>query len=77
MVYGEGFLPESQGQNLALTFLCVPYSLDLGLVVDCPLGVGGVSDVFCLRLQALGFGVEGQELRVEGSSSVRVQDLGF
>ena len=26
----EGLLPESQGQNLALTVLCVPYSLDSG-----------------------------------------------
>ena len=24
----EGFLPESQGQNLAVTVLCVPYLLD-------------------------------------------------
>ena len=27
----HGFLPESQGQNLALTVLYVPYSLDRGI----------------------------------------------
>jgi len=27
----QGLLPESQGHNLALTVLCVPYSLDSGL----------------------------------------------
>ena len=30
----EEFLPETQGHNLAVTVLCVPYSLSNGLCVD-------------------------------------------
>ena len=36
----EGLLLESHGQNLAVTVLCVPHSLDDGCVVYCVCGGG-------------------------------------
>ena len=56
----SGPLPESSGQDLALTVLYVPSSLDSGCA--CEMGIGGLE----LRVQGSGFRVQGSGFRVEG-----------
>ena len=47
----KGLLPESQGQNMALTVLYVPYSLDIGMEAS---DTGGESTWPVAKLQERG-----------------------
>ena len=51
----QGLSPESQGQNLALTALCVPHSLDSGMSAEKGRG-GTVSPLRRSELHAEGLG---------------------